>query len=183
MTTTIKPAVLAVNYYTSIAELPAIAAGASNTVTCFDGQSAVTATTRNDLVDGILPDNRSGDITAIFWRNLSQGVAAASLNALVKSWEHIVNMPLALSVNNVEVIKGPLWAFSAPPTWVQGGSATAQDTFSIQNGGYMLMSISHTVGSRQRIRVTVGGKNTGTATTVANPFSVTLQVADKKPIV
>lgn len=176
MANLVKPAVLAVNYYSAFGSLPTGTATVSERL--FDGQ---TNGLRNDLSGAILPDNRSGDITAMFFRNRQlAGSTAGAARTNYEDHYKLMDANLSLSVNAVEIVRGPIWAFPHPPSWVQGSSTDV--TFNVQNGGYMLMAISHTVGPRQRIGCQVFGTllaGFGSAL----PYSVTLQVADKKPVV
>lgn len=171
-----------INYYRSFGSAVLAAAATPVANQHFYGQT----TLRNDLTDGILPDNRRGEVTAMFMRiraltttTTTTFIAAkASVDGLIA----FQDVDLKLFINQVEVIRGPIWAFPSPPNWVQGSTTTvAGESFiTSQQGGYMLMSIKHEIENRQRVQVRVEGTSQAFTTGTTIPYEVCLQIADFK---
>lgn len=190
-----RPAILAVNYYTARQEL-----GYNTTLSAlrfFADQDGG----YNDLPTGYLPDDRVGDITGIFVRltpkwllkadantSVSASASYALRSAQVVEWAR--GLRVSLLVNGVRVMRGPIWAFPHPPSWVQGSSsATDNGSLRAQNSGYRLMDIAHPVGQRQSLSVEIDpgsvdmtGNRGSSATDGDLSFEITLQIADRKPI-
>ena len=170
-----------INYYRSFGSHSVGTSATAVTGTHFYGQASL----RNDLTDGILPDNRSGNIVGVFWRSRMKTLdSATNAKAIVDGLVAYQDADLKLYVNQVEVMRGPIWAFPSPPNWVQGtysqGSAADNSTVSAQNGGYMLMAIQHEVGQRQRIQVRCEGTQAATITASTLLYEICLQIADIK---
>jgi len=179
----VRPAILAVNYWRMGGSLTS----AAETIILGRDQ----ASGLNDLgTQGILPDNRVGDLTAILVFNTTQ-ISNTRASRETEQTDHVRShlalwqeSLLQLYVNGVETVRGPLSCFPHPPAWVQGGitqASAADDGFLVaQNGGYMLMGISHPISVRQSIQVRIShAAITGAAT---QSVMVVLQIADKKAI-
>lgn len=190
-----RPAILAVNYYQSRQTLGQTVNPIA--LRFFSDQTSG----YNDLPTGYLPDDRVGDVTGVFVRvvptqrlspafsNFGSGTdAIAAKQAQNVEWAR--GLRVSLLVNGVRVMRGPVWAFPCPPSWVQGGVTGASfGTLTVQNSGYRLMDIAHPVGQRQSLAVEIdaGSASTtdrggSTAAEGALDFEITLQIADRKPI-
>lgn len=140
----------------------------------------------NDLgAEGYLPENRQGKVIGLF----------VSLNALVSATnatagqdtrfaiEFIRNCEVRYILNSRLVVRGPMYAFPHPPTWVQGtqpGGAAGEGAYVAQNGGYMLAfspleflpRFTHQV--EVRVKRTMSGSQSST-----HNMDVWLQTLDK----
>ena len=190
-----RPAILAVNYYQARQKL-----GWNTTLSTLRFFADQT-TGYNDLTTGYLPDDRVGDVTGIFVRvfpsfrtaadfNPADGTKVTQVMRATQTVEWARNLRVSLLVNGVRVMRGPVWAFPAPPSWIQGStSSSANATISAQNSGYRLMDIAHPVGQRQSLSIEIdpgsadmAGNRGSNATEGDLDFEVTLQIADRKPI-
>lgn len=141
----------------------------------------------NDLfLEGILPDNRQGQITGIFFKILQKHLLVPEDQQVV--WqEHIdliESLWFTIYVNSTEHTRAPIAAFPHPPIWFTGiasQDAAANSTSGlVQNGGYMLFFQNIEVGPRQRIRVELDTKKTLTSTSEAVDIECQLQTLDEK---
>jgi hypothetical protein len=194
---TARPAVLATNYYTSTGTT---GTGALSVLRHFAGQdTSVSGFDRNDLSGGYLPDDRSGELIGVMFRFIDPAVAGSlgtmndanvqvAQTAIRQRQRWLEQAELAVLVNSVEIIRGPVWAFPGPPSWTQGqfslATAAASSNASCQNSGYMLAAIAHPVSARQSVQVQIRKPTRGTVDnlTTAALYAITLQFADRKPI-
>lgn len=162
------------------------------------GETGTTGNPRNDLgSQGLLPENKSGDITGIFLRLRMQPITPAGAEQSVKIMEALRDLDLTLLVNGSEIVKQPVWSAGHPPQWSQGSyiRATTADgsTFSTQNSGFMMMFTPHLVLPRQSIQVVLSGETTTATGTVTSgnywngttdriKVECCIQVVDKKAV-
>lgn len=181
-----KPTILAVNYYREKRTYDAQA----RSLTYFQGGASGAAYSHLGS-DGILPDNRRGDLTGVFVNISEDGLGTWATGARTHTEQHdyledfrkVRQHDVKTFINNVQVIQAPVWACCHPPSWSAGANnAATVDNYVLENGGYMLMALSHPIEPRHTVRTILEDIDAVDRTRDMN-VEVTLQVADMRPIV
>jgi hypothetical protein len=187
--------ILAINYYSCCKD---VGTATSISEEFFSNTGTLTAPEYNELAttgatDGMLPENKSGEITAIMLKHTPKHATAVGTYTPAKrdtdantTIEVMQRTIVELFIGGVSVVRGPIWAFAAPPEWYVGQPGTAGNVNAAQNGGYMLAAVPHPVAERQSIRLNM---RTLTPLSVAydsgnygNFWTATLQVQDRKAV-
>lgn len=181
------PVIEAVNYYGASRRVLAAASSSISANTLFRffaNQPALASSSRefNELssFQGCLPDNGYGKLTGVMVRPTVTPSATETttlLDAQAIS-ELLDSFRLDLIVNNRRVVRGPLFAFPHPPTWLQGfvygTEAGAQEGWALaQNGGWCPMFSPQDVEPRQTLAVDL---ETILATTINSTSDLYVQV-------
>lgn len=179
-----QPAIVGINYYRASTNVDD---GSGVLGTLFKGQDSGF----NQLgVEGILPGDRGGQLTAMMLVHAEALVSGASnmLNYHRDYFNYIRFLEVTLFINNNEHVHGPFGAFPHPPAWSQGGptsDTTSNNNMSVQNSGYMLANLAHDIEPRMNVKVTF---ETPTSTAIdfdlanGHDLECWLQTADARPI-
>lgn len=174
--------ILAINYYTCRRRFAAAFAFGSGTF--FETITPGTGEFNDLGIAGVLPDDRAGDLQAVFVRlatDPSTYAAEANLKKMISDVEALRSMLVKVYVNRAEICRIPIWGCGHPPSWQQGQASLTANTAStvVQNGGYMLQFVSHEVLAKQSVRVELVS-NLAYALQLQQDIDVTLQFADRR---
>ena len=183
-----RPATVGVDYFKSSVNLTASSAIINQDL--FQNYEPAAGYVNDLDSSGILPDNRSGQITKLMMYYHMQSAQNSPSEAKLEAADFrdvIVKLKIQLFINNVLVARGYFNNYPHPPIWQQGGisEATASDGnyLHVSNGGYMLAEISHDIGARQSIRVNVSSQAAVTLSAAGGAdIEAVIQVANRKSV-